>query len=560
MQLTEREASPSNKRENVVFKSLSLDGASGKVRVTVDERMLSIESKTGHALDIKITSINRVHHHHTKLIPFGFALIGFGLIWIGTRILSHQVFKIISLALGVSLVSGWLLTRKPTITIDTEIGDCHAITGNDAALLRLNTILLRLQKGFSITEAQEGLEVLDRDEQYPRSAILAMEPEPVKIKPSDSISSFLEAELDNSMFEDQPQVFEANIFPDTSIFPETSFQPTEPIVQQETTPSLPAWLDRPKPNSIDSQTHPLVERGIENVSDRRNHQDPHPMSLFNQIDQVSEVNSRNGFTANIDNNTIQSESSYMSKFEAGRSPLPEPLPNFCSKDGFHIPNQELPLSQESTPQFDAFNSPDSLLGHVDEFGEEIESIIAVARKAANQENLNIHGSEGINESSIQQKFPRLRPKNNLSNSRLKPKSRQVNTEQGGMFRNIMLPAANRVANSVREATSSISNRILSGREDSEITNSAEELRNRSSENHQQEVEALFKNLAISNGGHLPDEKVREMEEIALRRKTISEQVEQEEIETLDEFSFGDLVDSDTNKSQTSGKEGLPRID
>jgi len=560
MQLTEREASPSNKRENVVFKSLSLDGASGKVRVTVDERMLSIESKTGHALDIKITSINRVHHHHTKLIPFGFALIGFGLIWIGTRILSHQVFKIISLALGVSLVSGWLLTRKPTITIDTEIGDCHAITGNDAALLRLNTILLRLQKGFSITEAQEGLEVLDRDEQYPRSAILAMEPEPVKIKPSDSISSFLEAELDNSMFEDQPQVFEANIFPDTSIFPETSFQPTEPIVQQETTPSLPAWLDRPKPNTIDSQTHPLVERGIENVSDRRNHQDPHPMSLFNQIDQVSEVNSRNGFTANIDSNTIQSESSYMSKFEAGRSPLPEPLPNFCSKDGFHIPNQELPLSQESTPQFDGFNSPDSLLGHVDEFGEEIESIIAVARKAANQENLNIHGSEGINESSIQQKFPRLRPKNNLSNSRLKPKSRQVNTEQGGMFRNIMLPAANRVANSVREATSSISNRILSGREDSEITNSAEELRNRSSENHQQEVEALFKNLAISNGGHLPDEKVREMEEIALRRKTISEQVEQEEIETLDEFSFGDLVDSDTNKSQTSGKEGLPRID
>ena len=57
-----------------------------------------------------------------------------------------------------------------------------------------------------------------------------------------------------------------------------------------------------------------------------------------KIDQVPEVSSRNSFTANIDNNTIQSESSYMSKLEAGRSPLPEPLPNFCSKDGFHIPN------------------------------------------------------------------------------------------------------------------------------------------------------------------------------------------------------------------------------
>ena len=51
-----------------------------------------------------------------------------------------------------------------------------------------------------------------------------------------------------------------------------------------------------------------------------------------------------------------------------------------------------------------------------------------------------------------------------------------------------------------------------------------------------------------------------MEEIALRRKAISEQVEQDEVETLEEFSFGDLVDSDTNKSNSSGKEGLPRID
>ena len=554
MQLTGREASPTKKRENVVFNSLSLDGTSGKVRATVDERMLSIESKTGHALDIKITSINRVHHHHTKLIPFGFALVGFALMWIGTRILSHQVFKIISFTLGFSLVSGWLLTRKPTITIDTDIGDCHAITGNDAALLRLNTILLRLQKGFDITEAQEGLEILDRDEEYPRSTILAMEPEPIEIKPSESISAFLDAELGDFMVEEQPPALEA------SIFPEASFQLQEPTIQEETTPPMPSWLDRPRPKSSNSQSHPLIQRGIENAGDRRNRQDPHPMSLFNQIDHVPEITSRDTLTPNVSKNSIPSESSYMSKLEAGRSPLPEPLPNFCSKDGFHIPNQELPLTHESIPQFEGFSSPDSLLGHVDEFGEEIESVIAIARKAPNQKNLNGHTNEANNESSIQQKFPRLRPKNNLSNSRLKPKSRQVNNEQGGMFRNIMLPAANKVASSVREATSSISNRILSSRDDSELTNSAEELRNRSNETHQQEVEALYRNLAISNGGHLPDEKVREMEEIALRRKTISEQVEQEDIETLDEFSFGDLIDSDTNKTQSSGKEGLPRID
>ena len=61
MQLTGREASPTNVRENVIFNSLSLDGTSGKVRATVDERMLCIESKTGHALDIKINSINKMY-------------------------------------------------------------------------------------------------------------------------------------------------------------------------------------------------------------------------------------------------------------------------------------------------------------------------------------------------------------------------------------------------------------------------------------------------------------------------------------------------------------------
>ncbi len=356
------------------------------------------------------------------------------------------------------------------------------------------------------------------------------------------------------MFEDSPQVFETNTLPEANI------QYQEPVIQEETTPSLPSWLDRPGPSATNPQTNSLIQRGIENVVDRRNHQDPHPMSLFNQIDQVSASNQTNNLSPIVEHKAIQSESSYMSKIEAGRSPLPEPLPNFCSKDGFHIPNQDLPLTHDSMPELGGFSSPDSLLGHVNEFGEEIESIIAIARKAENQNNLSEQGGERVNETSIQQKFPRLRPKNNLSHSRLKPKSRQVNNENSGMFRNIMIPAASRVANSVREATSSISNRILSSRDTSEITNSAEELRNRSHENHQQEVEALFKNLAISNGGHLPDEKVREMEEIALRRKTISEQVEQEEVETFDEFSFGDLVDSDTNKNNSSGKEGLPRID
>ena len=554
MQLTGRGANPSNMRENVIFNSLSLDGTSGKVRATVDERMLCIESKNGHALDIKINSISRVHHHNTKLIPFGFALIGFGLVWIGTRILSHQTFKIISLTLGVSLISGWLLTRKPTITIDTEAGDCHAITGNDAALLRLNTILLRLQQGFNISEAQEGLEILDRDSAYPRSALLERESvpvAPVEIQAPESIATFLEAELGDFMFDTNQPTSEPNL--PTSIPFKQEFENT-----QEVTSSLPSWLDNPKSVSQTASSDKLIQRGIENVSDRRNHQEPHPMSMFNQIEQPTITESRQDSRTYVAPNSLPSESSYIPNMEAGRSVLPEPLPNFFSKEGYHAPQQDIFPSQPA-PEYDIFSSPDSILGHVDEFGEEIESLVASARRSSEATSFGIDESSQSKD-SIQEKFPRLRSKNSPINSRLKPKKRPENNATGSMFRNIMIPAANRVANSMKEATSNLSNRILSSKKDSETSTSAEELRLRSSEAHEKEVEELYRNLAISNGGSLPDEKVREMKEIALRRKAISEQVEQEKVEIFDDIGFSDLIDSDTNKSNTGGKEGLPRID
>jgi hypothetical protein len=556
MQLTGREASPTNVRENVIFNSLSLDGTSGKVRATVDERMLCIESKTGHALDIRINSINRVHHHHTKLIPFGFALIGFGLFWIGTRILSHQTFKIISITLGISLMSGWLLTRKPTITIDTEVGDCHALTGNDAALLRLNTILLRLQQGFTISEAQEGLEILDRDSEYPRSALLERESvpvAPVEIKAPESIATFLDAEIGEFNFEQKPPPVEQNL-PVVSIPFGQDFD-----MPQEATPSLPSWLDNPKSITQSAPSDKLIQRGIENVGDRRNHQSPHPMSMFNQIEQPTQHNTNFEPKPTQMIGSLASESSYIPTVEAGRSVLPEPLPNFFSKEGYHAPQQDIPTIPTHNTEYDIFSSPDSILGHVDEYGEEVESLVAMARKnseGTTSANLN----NGQSRDSIQNKFPRLRSKNHHVNSRLKPKKRPSNSDTGSMFRNIMIPAANRVANSVKEATSNLSNRLLPGKEDEQTSSSAEELRLRSSEAHEKEVEGLYRNLAISNGGSLPDEKVREMKEIALRRKAISEQVEQERVEILDDFSFGDLIDSDTNKSNAGGKEGLPRID
>ena len=56
MRIIEQEEGPASAEDYEVFRGLLLAG-SGKVRTSVDERMLCIESKNGHALDIKINSI-----------------------------------------------------------------------------------------------------------------------------------------------------------------------------------------------------------------------------------------------------------------------------------------------------------------------------------------------------------------------------------------------------------------------------------------------------------------------------------------------------------------------
>ena len=75
---------------------------------------------------------------------------------------------------------------------------------------------------------------------------------------------------------------------------------------------------------------------------------------------------------------------------------------------------------------------------------------------------------------------------------------------------------------------------------------------------QQDEFETFRNLA--QGGLIPDEKARELEENVRRRKALIEQNEQEFAEDNDELSWTELIDSETHKSSTAGKGGLPRID
>ncbi|MEC8352991.1 MAG: MerC domain-containing protein [Candidatus Thermoplasmatota archaeon] len=545
MHSTSRVAYSSEESFDVKIDSLYLEGASGKVVASIDERMVSLEAKSGHGLDIKIHTINRVQHHHTRLVPAYVATLGLAMVWSAIRIFATGPIQMIMVIGGLGLILGWAVTRKPTLTIDTEAGDCHVITGNDFSLLKLNTILLKLQKGFSLQEASDGLEILESDALYPRGAILETNVVPVEIATvtrPDSIATFLSSDVAESMAS-EPEPLPAM---DLSIF-DNQMPPIE--APEITTPSWQAMAVE-KRERFSTTSHPLIERGINNVGDRRGRQDSHPMSMFDKIDfdlptSVVTPSPQQSQPPTPPSSGLLSHVNSHPQDEAGPAKMPDLLPSFWSRDGYHNPNE--PHQEEiAQTDFSGFNSPDTLLGGVDYDGNEIESLVATARKA---HNLNIQ--QPTTEGTTSQNS-RLRKRTASNNSRLV--KRRNSTNRNHQRRGRLVPS---IGNAVRDFGSSITNRIMHTLEES--SNQTSNLRERADEAQQDELET-FRNLAESNGGPIPDEKARQLEANVKRRKALIEQNQQEFADSSDELSFTDLVDSETHKSSTAGKGGIPRID
>ena len=532
MHSSSRVAYSSTESNDVKIDSLYLDGAAGKIVATIDERMLSLESRTGHALDIKLHSINRVHHHHTRLVPGYIATAGLALIWSSIRIFSSPIIQASTMILGIGLILGWAVTRKPTLTIDTEVGDCHVITGNDFSLLKVNTILMKLQRGFSLGDAVEGLELLEGDISYPRSSSLEQHEVPVsvvEVSRPESIASFLSTELAESVTPEPEPSFSL----DAELFDfEMPVQPTpEPV---------PSWLSQTSRPAVQSSHagDALIQRGINNVSDRRERQSRESMPMFEplDVDLTTVPTQQNNARPNL-GLLAQSETNHL---EAGPASMPELLPSFWNRDGYHNPNEQ--SHQVTEDNFAAFSSPDQLLGNIDENGELVESLVATARRSSQAKK-----PLAQDKTAIDPKTTLLRRKAPLKNSRLIKKKGQTGVRES--LRNRLVPSQ------IREAVSSVGNRILNSIEQGVQGNPT--LRERSDEAMEQELES-FSNLAKE--GLLPDEKVRELEETTRRRKAIIEQNLQELAEHDGQFSWGELIDSEEHHSSTAGKGGLPRID
>ena len=100
--------------EGVKFRSLSLEGVRGRVRATLTERQVSFESRSGHALDIKLDAIQRVHHHHTTLVPGWLAAVGCIMMWIAWRGITGKL-QALTGAAGIVLAAGHYIENKLTL-------------------------------------------------------------------------------------------------------------------------------------------------------------------------------------------------------------------------------------------------------------------------------------------------------------------------------------------------------------------------------------------------------------------------------------------------------------
>ncbi|CAI8320501.1 MAG: hypothetical protein CMA41_00255 [Euryarchaeota archaeon] len=322
--------------EKMVLHGLRVAGESGRARASLGDSRLSIEFKNGNCIDIRYDRIVRMQHHNTTLIPSWVAFIGLCFLYASWRVITPPDMRLLGLAIGISMISGWVLTKRPTLTLDTELGDCHVLHAIDSRLLKLSTMIQRMNDGLTLEEARLGVDLLNEDTEFPRqSAHDAAQaiPAPMQdLEPARSLTHFLN--------ETMPENDEFEI---DEVLPRWA----KDTIDQELT-----LFDE-----LDPQQHGIIERGIANVGTRRGHTSPLDIHSNRGPGQISNTQFLGDAPLPIPMHQPPMSSSQMIQEATGRAREPEGLsltpiptrhlPSFVGPDGAHIP---------STP--DAFTSPD----------------------------------------------------------------------------------------------------------------------------------------------------------------------------------------------------------
>ena len=154
---------PTGEMEKETFLSLRLAEPSERVNITLDERMLSIEGKRSATVDLRLSAITTMRHHSSNLVPTWLILLGMAFVWIGYRVLVPTTYRMISIGMGAGFISARLLTKKPTLTIQTSSGDTHVLYGNERELNRLSFMFNHLANNKSMAEVRAKLAAIEAE-------------------------------------------------------------------------------------------------------------------------------------------------------------------------------------------------------------------------------------------------------------------------------------------------------------------------------------------------------------------------------------------------------------
>lgn len=254
--------------EKIILHGLRVAGESGRARASLGESRLSIEFKNGNCIDIRYDQISRMQHHNTTLIPGWVAFVGICLLYASWRVISPPDIRLLGLGLGIAMISCWVLTKRPTLTLDTELKDCHVLHAIDSRLLKLSTMIQRMQDGLTLEEARIGVELINEDTEFPRHAahVAALEiPAPLKdLEPARSLSTFLgelvPEEGDFEIDEDMPRWAKDSMRQDS-------------VVSDE----------------LELHQHGFIQRGIENARSGRGHASPLDIEPTPSLSQTQEI-------------------------------------------------------------------------------------------------------------------------------------------------------------------------------------------------------------------------------------------------------------------------------
>lgn len=150
-----------------VLQGLRLAGMRGKVAVMLDESSLFVETRRGHATGFPLSTVAGHNHHQTHLMPPLSQYIGAILLVCGLWLIELPAVRRLVLFAGLAILASWLLTRRPTLTVELTNGETYVITGPDSILMRLSFMLNRVMDGISLDEARAGLEHLDTTRPHP---------------------------------------------------------------------------------------------------------------------------------------------------------------------------------------------------------------------------------------------------------------------------------------------------------------------------------------------------------------------------------------------------------